>query len=86
MEYKTQKNEVLRINPMDAKLVDIRSEVGYKQSVCRSQLIQEVVAVLQNDIKTQSYEEMTDRKPPRDTLKLPCLMKTLTRSSYTGKP
>ena len=65
LEYKTQKNEVLRINPMDAKLVDIRSEVGYKRvSITDPQLIQEVVAVLQNDIKTQSYEEMTDRKPP----------------------
>ncbi len=65
LEYKTHKYEVLRINPMDAKLVDIRSQVGNKRvSITDPQLIQEAIAVLQNDIKMQSYEEMTDTKPP----------------------
>ncbi len=65
LEYKNHKFEVLRVNPVDAKLVDIRSQLGNKRvSITDPQLIQEAIAVLQNDVKMQTYEEMSDARPP----------------------
>lgn len=65
LEFKTHHFDVLRVNTADVKLVDISSEVGNKRvTLTDPQLIQEAIAILQNDIKMQTYEEMNASSPP----------------------
>ena len=64
-EYKTHQHELLRVNLDDIKLVEINSRYGSKSvSFSDKEMLKQAMAVLRNDIYDQSYEDMTNQRPP----------------------
>lgn len=62
-EYKKLHYDILRINPHEAKLIEIDTREGNKQlRISRPELIEQAILALQEDTYQQSYTEMTSRK------------------------
>lgn len=64
-EYKKFHNEILRVNPADVNLIEIRAEqadTGVKFS--DPEQIQQAIRLLQQEVLQQSYAEMKDQRNP----------------------